>query len=76
MLTTVTEIRKNGLLIRMFLLFSGFFSLQITKMMELMEQDAQLKKGFFFFILPLLPLACIYDALNALMNNGLFHLFL
>ena len=25
MLTTVTEIRKNGLLIRMFLLFSGFF---------------------------------------------------
>ena len=35
-----------------FLLFGGFFTPN-TKMMELMEQDAQLLKTFFYILLPL-----------------------
>ena len=41
-----------------FLLFGGFFTPN-TKMMELMEQDAQLLKTFFYFT----SLICICDAL-------------
>ena len=43
-----------------------------TKMLELMDEDAQLKKALFLFSL----LICIYDALNSIGYNGLLHLFL
>ena len=54
-----------------FLLFGGFFT-PSTKMMELMEQDAQLLKTFFYFT----SLIRICDALIQVGYNGLLHLFL
>ena len=55
-----------------FLLFGGFFTPN-TKMMELMEHDAQLLKTFFFYFTSLL---CIWDALIQVVYNGSLHLFL
>ena len=54
-----------------FLLFGGFFTPN-TKMMELMEQDAQLLKTFFYFT----SLICFCDALIQVGYNGSLHLFL
>ena len=54
-----------------FLLFCGFFTPN-TKMMELMEQDAQLLKTFFYFT----SLICICDALIQVGYNGSLHMFL
>ena len=54
-----------------FNLFGGFFTPN-TKMMELMEQDAQLLKTFFYFT----SLICICDALIQVGHNGSLHLFL
>ena len=55
----------------MILILRGFFTPN-TKMLELMDEDAQLKKAPFLFSL----LICIYDALNSIGYNGLLHLFL
>ena len=55
-----------------FLLFGEFFTPN-PKVMESMEQDAQLQKAFFFkFYLSF----CICDALIQVGYNGSLHLFL
>lgn len=52
------------------LILRGVFT-PYTKMLVWMEQDAQLKKAFFSFSLPL----CICDALNSVCHNELLNLF-
>ena len=53
--------------------YSVFFFTQNPKMMEWMEQDAQLQKVFFFYSTSLI---CICDALIQVVYNVSLHLFL